>query len=84
MPEDDLEIYRNIQLGIGDGYIPWLENMTAEDRFIMRSQSQPDIKGMDWKEVTPRVWIGKFDFEGLEEDQRELSNSGEFGKINYP
>jgi hypothetical protein len=67
MPEEDLEIYRNIQLGIGDGYIPWLERMTAKDRFIMRSQSQPDISGMEWKEVTPKVWIGKFDFSKFDE-----------------
>lgn len=67
MPEEDLEIFRNIQIGQGRLMAPWLERMTAEDRFIAVG-SKPKVKGLQWKEVTPRVWIGKFDFEGFEED----------------
>lgn len=68
MPEEDLEIYRGIQLGRDGGaaYIPWLERMTAKDRFIVVGR-KPNITGLDWKEVTPGVWIGKFDFSSFEE-----------------
>lgn len=60
MPEEDLRIFRNIQLGQGRTLAPWLERMTARDRFIAAGQ-RPNIEGLEWKEVTPGVWIGKFD-----------------------
>lgn len=78
MPEEDLIVYRSIQLD-SSGVIPWLERMTEKDRFIVTSKDQPSIIGMDWKEVTPRVWIGKFDFAGFEEDQGDLQDSSQSG-----
>lgn len=75
MPEEDLRIYRNIQQD-PSGVIPWVERMTAKDRFIVTSKSKPSIIGMDWKEVTPGVWIGKFDFPEFEKDQEGLLDSG--------
>lgn len=66
MPEEDLEIFRNIQVGKGRTLAPWLERMTAKDRFIVAG-AKPNIQGMEWKEVTPGVWSGKFDFSKFDE-----------------
>lgn len=61
MPQDNLEVYRRIQLtrGRGDSYIPWVRKMTQKDRLILINARKPDIKGLEWHEVTPSVWSGK-------------------------
>jgi len=61
MPEDDLKIYRHIQLTKGkpESYAPWVRKMTEKDRLILVRMEKPKIEGLDWYEVTPTVWSGK-------------------------
>ena len=61
MPDEDLAIYRKTQLAMGDpkSYAPWVAKMTAKDRMVLLRQSQPQIAGLEWHEVTPGVWSGK-------------------------
>jgi hypothetical protein len=60
MPEDDLKIYRHIQLTRGrpESYAPWVKKMTEKDRLVLVRQEKPKIEGLDWHEVTPTVWSG--------------------------
>ncbi len=61
MPNDDLEIYRNIQLkhGTPESYAPWVAKMTEKDRMILRRSSQPEIEGLEWHEITSHFWSGR-------------------------
>ena len=61
MTDDNLEVYRNIQLtrGKNQSYIPWVNKMTKNDRMILMRNSKPQIEGLEWHEVTPTVWSGK-------------------------
>lgn len=61
MPEDDLKIYRHIQLSRGknESYQAWVQKMTEKDRMIIIRNVKPGIEGLDWHEVTPTVWSGK-------------------------
>lgn len=73
MPEEDLAIYRHIQLtrGRSDSYLPWVEKMTKADRMLLVRHGQPDIEGLEWYEVTPTVWSGRLpNEERVEEELR--------------
>ena len=61
MTTDNLKIYRQIQLtrGKNESYDPWVKKMTAKDRMILVRNTKPQIKGLEWHEVTPTVWSGK-------------------------
>jgi hypothetical protein len=61
MPEDDLNIYRHIQLTRGkpESYAPWVKKMTEKDRLVLVRQAEPKIEGLEWHEVTPTVWSGR-------------------------
>ncbi|MGA3113416.1 MAG: hypothetical protein ABSF90_03175 [Syntrophobacteraceae bacterium] len=61
MPEDDLKIYRHIQLTRGkpQSYAPWVEKMTEKDRLVLVRTEEPKIGGLEWHEVTPTVWSGR-------------------------
>ena len=61
MPEDDLKIYRHIQLTRGkpESYAPWIGKMTEKDRLVLVRQEQPKVEGLEWHEVTLTVWSGR-------------------------
>jgi len=61
MTADNLKIYRHIQLtrGKNESYAPWVKKMTKKDRMILIRSAKPQIKGLEWHEVTPTVWSGK-------------------------
>ena len=61
MPDEDLKIYRNIELTRGKpaSYAPWVEKMTQKDRLVLVRQEPPKIEGLEWHEVTPTVWSGR-------------------------
>lgn len=61
MSTDNLEIYRHIQLtrGKNESYAPWVRKMSDSDRMILIRNAKPQIKGLEWHEVTPTVWSGK-------------------------
>jgi len=61
MPEDDLTIFRHIQLTRGkpESYAPWVGKMTDKDRLVLIRQEKPNIDGLEWHEVTPTVWSGR-------------------------
>jgi hypothetical protein len=61
MPEDDLNIFRRIQLSMGkpESYAPWVKKMTEKDRLILVRHEEPKIEGLQWHEVTPGVWSGR-------------------------
>jgi len=61
MPSADLEIYRKIQWNnfASEAYKPWVEKMRREDRLILRRQSKPDIKELEWSFTVPGIWIGR-------------------------
>jgi len=61
MTADNLKIYRNIQLtrGKNESYALWVQKMTKKDRMILIRGDKPQIKGLEWHEVTPTVWSGK-------------------------
>jgi hypothetical protein len=65
MPPNLLETYRNIQLTRGNSksYEPWVGEMTPKDRMILVRNTKPDIKGLDWHEVTSTVWSGRLAME---------------------
>jgi len=66
MPEDDLAIYRKIQLsgGKAESYEPWIKKMTQKDRMMLIRESDPKIPGLQWHEVVPTVWSGKLPTDG--------------------
>ena len=76
MPDDDLKIYRHIQLANGkpESYAPWVGKMTQKDRLVLVRREQPKIEGLEWHEVTPTVWSGR------RMAQQEQSNSDEHVK----
>jgi hypothetical protein len=45
--------------GNSKSYEPWVDEMTPKDRMILVRNRKPDIKGLEWHEVTPTVWSGK-------------------------
>lgn len=61
MTEDNLKIYRHIQLtrGKNESYAPWVGKMTAKDRMILVRGVKPQIEGLEWHEVTPSIWSGR-------------------------
>lgn len=63
MPEEDLKIYRHIQLtrGKDSSYDPWIKKMTDKDRMILIRNSEPEIGGLVWQEVAPTVWSGRIE-----------------------
>lgn len=63
MPEEDLEIYRNIMLNPNnlEAYKPWVQKMTLLDRLAIRSlsNSPPPISSLEWYQIVPALWIGR-------------------------
>jgi hypothetical protein len=61
MPEDDLKIFRYIQLTRGkpESFAPWVLKMTEKDRMVLVRWEKPKIEGLEWCEVTPTVWSGR-------------------------
>jgi len=61
MPDDDLKIYRYIQLTNRkpESYAPWVEKMTQKDRLVLLRTEQPKVESLEWHEVTPTVWSGR-------------------------
>lgn len=63
MPGEDLKIYRNIQRNFGhfSTFEPWVKKMKYEDRLIINHNpdSEPRIRGLEWKLITGNVWIGR-------------------------
>ncbi len=71
MPDDDLEIFRNIQLArhADSGYEPWVAKMTEKDRMILQRSSKPNIAGLEWNEVTALIWSGRLAHEVEDEEE---------------
>lgn len=63
MPQEDLEIYRNIQWNYGESkaYEPWVKKMRPEDRLILirGPSNQPKINGLEWHYAASHIWIGR-------------------------
>jgi hypothetical protein len=61
MPPEDLAIYRNIQLNYGayEAFEPWVKKMRPEDRLVLRRQSKPLIKELEWDFTVSGTWIGR-------------------------
>lgn len=63
MPEEDLEILRNIQwnFGAGKAFQPWVKKMQTEDRLILRGgkKTPPDIPGLEWHYAATGIWVGR-------------------------
>jgi hypothetical protein len=64
MPEEDLEIFRNIQFfgaAHPNVFDPWVERMTYADRLILRGvkASRPPVEGLEWNYIAFRTWSGR-------------------------
>jgi hypothetical protein len=61
MPEDDLAIFRQIQLSQFDfkAYEPWVKKMRPQDRLEISSVSQPTLPQLEWTNAVPGIWIGR-------------------------
>lgn len=61
MPENDLKIYRNIQLSgfLYAAYLPWVAKMTTKDRLVMSGAGTPALRQLEWKNVPGNLWIGR-------------------------
>jgi hypothetical protein len=61
MPDDDLQILRQIQLSgfAPDAYAPWIKKMRPIDRLQIDRQDQPNLPGLEWKRATGYIWIGR-------------------------
>ena len=73
MPEEDLEVLRNIQWNYGDSraYAPWVKKMKPEDRLIILRPpgAPPGIPGLEWHYAVANTWIGRL-------PRAETPNSG--------
>ncbi|MFZ0930989.1 MAG: hypothetical protein WAN11_20455 [Syntrophobacteraceae bacterium] len=72
MPDEDLKIYRNIEITRGKpaSFAPWVEKMTQKDRLVLVRTEEPKIEGLEWHEVTPTVWSGRR-AEGMEKPAKD-------------
>lgn len=61
MPPEDLAIYRKIQWNnnIAASFAPWVKKMRPEDRLILRRQSMPAIKELEWTLMVRGIWVGR-------------------------
>ena len=61
MPEEDLEIYRNIQRMSRsfDSFKPWADKMNKKDRMILITTSEPEIKELEWRSLNRNTWVGR-------------------------
>ncbi|HZM05802.1 MAG TPA: hypothetical protein VFC44_22610, partial [Candidatus Saccharimonadales bacterium] len=61
MPEDDLKIYRNIQMNqrAGQAYEGWISKMRPEDRLAVQSAAKPTAPGLEWHEAGGGWWIAR-------------------------
>jgi hypothetical protein len=60
MPDDDFRTYQGIELNHGNpaAYMPWVRKLRPEDRIAMHWPEQPQIPGLEWKNVGG-VWLGR-------------------------
>ena len=61
MPDEDLAIFRNIQLNYGtaESFRPWVEKMLPEDRLILKSSFKPAIRELEWNYTVSGTWTGR-------------------------
>ncbi len=61
MTPENLAVLRDIQSRRGDwtAYRPWVERLLAIDRIAVVSAAKPDIPELEWRELEPRLWIGR-------------------------
>jgi hypothetical protein len=60
MLPDDRAVYRNIQRTghAPESYLPWIQQMTLNDRLAIESQYQPNLPQLEWKRAG-NYWIGR-------------------------
>jgi hypothetical protein len=61
MPPEDLAIFRKIQWNYSteEAFGSWVKKMRPEDRLILRGQSMPAIKGLEWNFTVSGTWVGR-------------------------
>jgi hypothetical protein len=61
MPEDDLQIFRNIQRSNYslEAYEPWIKKMHAGDRLAIESPYKPNLPNLQWINATGDIWLGR-------------------------
>ncbi|MGD1086664.1 MAG: hypothetical protein ABSA47_18150 [Verrucomicrobiota bacterium] len=61
MPEEDLEILRDIQWSRYNwaSYKPWIRKMRAQDRLEIPGAAQPAIPELEWRLAAKDIWIGR-------------------------
>jgi hypothetical protein len=61
MPDDDLQIFRSIQLNqfALKAYEPWVEKMKPGDRLAVPCAAQPALPQLEWMNAGGGIWIGR-------------------------
>jgi len=61
MPEEDLKIFRHIQLNrwVPEAYQPWINKMRPADRLMLLSPAQPGLPQLEWHNAVGSIWIGR-------------------------
>lgn len=63
MPPEDLKIFRNIQLRLGNisAFKPWIDKMTPRDRLIIEyaPDKPPPLETLEWRKITSTKWSGR-------------------------
>lgn len=61
MPEEDLKIFRQIQISnySYQAYEPWVRKMRPADRLLLQSNGKPPLPQLEWKHVEDNLWIGR-------------------------
>jgi hypothetical protein len=61
MPDNDLQIFRNIQWNqyAWEAYRPWVEKMRPQDRLEITDSAEPVLAPLEWHHAGGHVWIGR-------------------------
>lgn len=61
MTPENLAVLRDIQnrRGVWAAYQPWVDRLRAIDRIAVISAQKPDIPALEWRELEPKLWIGR-------------------------
>lgn len=64
MRKEDLAVYEEIHItGNADAYLPWINKMTPDDRFVLVLASDAQVVTgfpmLEWRFVAPEYWFGR-------------------------
>ena len=61
MPQEDLQIFRNIQWNqfAWEAFKPWAAKMRPQDRLEITGHAQPEVPPLEWQYAGNSIWVGR-------------------------